>query len=389
MADIWGFAGGLIAGQQASDQHQAVQQELQQNREMQPYRIAESKAKSDLDAIAVKQAQQSLAQQQAMIEYLHAHVRTSASADATAQGDPMSASRTANESHAGMLETFADANAFAGRTEEAGKLYTQASELKKNQATIEKEYYETQSKQRDYFTGLLNDVHDQDSWRVANILAAQNSGRPTPFMDAQGNIKTPYSPQLVQMIRNALLTQKDQSAIKKDKAETAYAQAGVGLRQKQVELDTARIEEVKAHTTYLKKHGGVGNSYTAAEMTQLTDLVGTHYDLSLPGERNRAAGLAEAGAQRAHELISTGTKAPQAYQQAFAEQQKSGAFVGLTPLQVMRGMGWDKPAPLPPKADKLKENTVYTVRGKSQVYFNGPEGLKFYTQEELKAGGYQ
>lgn len=385
MSDLWGVASGIQQSTQDMDAHALAQQQIL----TQPLVRQELGVKIQTDQVALEQAKLALQRSNEMVKYLQGHAQ--AAMGQVSQG-PGEAAQSAIDSHASTLEMYGDAAAFAQLPKEASEYYKDAANLRKNAADVAKAQTDVEMKNREVYINLLQDVDSPEKWVNANRLAMAQTGRPTPFMDAQGNMKVAYSPELVSMLKDSLTDQHTKSEMKK--ADIEGKKAAVEMQNKILErrLIPGKIRLTNARADYLEKHGQGYLVPKAGDVKAITDIAAGYFDLDDVTDRMYATGLARSAAERMLQIEHDDPTIPRSTSQwiAFQEAQAAGDFRGLTAKRIRPGTTPEAPmaAPSNPKDPKAyKPGSWYNLGGVSKMYQapdkDHPKG-SFVTDVEIR-----
>lgn len=248
-----------------------------------------------------------------------------------------------------------------GNPTKATQLINAASTVRNNQSLAERRAAQTNYQKLTTLSNLYNGVGNAQQWEQANAQYQLAYGEASPYAG------TPYSPQIVEQVRNATFTAKDKAsvalaqertrAVKGQESETA---ARVELVRKQTELASARTEAIH------KAGGGskpVPSTYISAVknelLTQMEDIG------NVPGE---AAAIALPLAEQAWAKVrDEGLTLSEAVKSVVAEAKESGDLGGFGATRKGMGESATKPLPMPrqkdgnPDAKLIKPNKYYLI----------------------------
>lgn len=307
-------------------------------------------AASNLDLatgqVKLKQAQIALQSQERMMQYL-SHM-AGQNGQSGQDGSP--------GSMADEFYTLSQYAAQSGLTKEASEYARVGSTLEKNSASIEKMHFDRQLKEMNLFANLLDNVNDQASWNRANAAFMLETGQTTPWA------RMPYSPQLIQKLRDGVLSQKDRMTIASQRAKIKYDQSMERYHEHELELkkDSNRIAEERNKTR--EKNGGKQKDMTSEAMKQITNLIISDYGAGA-GKTNIAL-YARPIAERAAEILkkNPSLQLSEAASQAYQEAKADGELGGMSPQPHNKGTR-DNPLPMPQDLSTLQDNMYY--RGKN------------------------
>lgn len=324
MPDLYGAPTGLIAAGQ-------------ERRAKQLHDLSMQKGELELSA-----AKAELARQAKMLEMMNqrgARKRTS-----TGQVEDL----------AFDMDMLASIAMDTGMPEKAKDYAIAGSTLRKNQREMVSNKLESDIKEMNMVSSLLQNVTDPQSWQQANAMFAVQTGRQSPWA------RLPYSPELVNKLQQGIQSSKD-------RALTSAAKAREAVSKAQEKETTARIDLVKAQTRLadarsarLKKTGT--SEPKAEDLRAITDLVQRDYAGAILPETARA--LSRPVAERMLDMmyrmnLSRSEAAEKAYQEAKAD----GTYGGFMPQRQLSGSK-ERPYEMPKEKGKLKTNMYYKGTGR-------------------------
>lgn len=317
-----------------------------------------------MGGVALQKAKIDLAAQERMMQMM-----SKWSAGQAAQGSMSSADQTAD-----MMDTLSGYAMEAGLPQEAKQYASTSSTIRKNQAYIQTQTLNRQAKESGLYANLLDGVHDQQTWIQANAMFAIQTGRQTPWA------KLPYSPRLVQMLKEGAISAKDKATIASAKQRDKTSQAQEKMDQERIKLIKKQEELTDARREHLDKIGG-GKPPTAQNLSAITDLVVRDFGKQVPPETIRT--LSRPVAERMQEILRTspGLSRSQAAERAYQEAKAEGDFGGLRKMPSQRGTK-ENPIALPQDKAKWQPNQYYKLPNGETAWF---DGQNFVTAD--KTGG--
>lgn len=347
MSELWGFQAG---------QSMRRQEDMQQSLAQMSLRKGEAEL---LQAdVALESSTIALESQKKMIDLMKG--RDAQKRDAPKQiGDtpPAPGSGTfETEDIPNSLDELAKMAMQSGLPQQATEYASKASTIRSNASEIRKRELDSKLSELTLASNLLSTVGDEASWQRANALFSMQTGKPSPFGEME------YSPELVAMITDSVITQKDRAltnaALAREQASSASAKASealVPLRKAQERLANQRAEN-------LRKTGAVGKQPKAEDLRAISDLINAEYLGAVTPEDARI--LSRPVAERMLQLQSeTGLPRSQAARRAFNEAQAKGDFGGLRQRTRMRGDAAN-PLDMPSTQEALRPNMYYQGKGK-------------------------
>lgn len=252
------------------------------------------------------------------------------------------------------MDALADIAMNAGMPEKAKDYATAGSTLRKNQSELIKTKLETDVREMNMMSSLLQNVTDEQSWREANAMFSMQTGRESPWA------KLPYHPQVIVKLQQGIQSAKDRAAISASKAREAASRAQAVESTARVDLVKAQTRLADARTTRLKKTGT--QEPKATDLRAITDLLQHDYGGAVLPEDARV--LSRPVAERMMQLVETQslTKS-EAAQRAYQEAKADGVFGGILPRRNLSGSK-ARPLDMPKSKDKLKTNMYYKGSGR-------------------------
>jgi hypothetical protein len=365
MSELWGFQAG---------QSMRRQEDMQQALANMSLRKGEAELmQAD---VALESSQLALESQKKMIELMRG--RETKQRDSELQA-PIGGGEMESEQIPDSLDELAKLAMQSGLPQQASEYASKASTIRSNASEIRKRELDSRLTELNLASNLLSTVGDETSWRQANALFAMQTGKPSPFAEME------YSPELVAMIQDSVITQKDRAltnaALAREAASTAAAKASealVPLRKAQEQLANARADN-------LRKAGAIGKQPKAEDLRAISDLINAEYLGAVTPEDARI--LARPVAERMLQLQSElSLPRSQAAQRAFNEAQARGDFGGLRQRTRMKGDA-NNPLEMPSTQDALRPNMFYQGKGKyagKTLLWTGT-GFRLATDAEVAA----
>lgn len=275
------------------------------------------------------------------------------------------ASGNSADGTADMMDTLAQYAASAGLPQEAKQYASTASTIRRNQAYISTQALNKQIKESDLFANLLDGVHDQQTWQQANALFTVQTGRQTPFA------RLPYSPQLVQRLKEGAISAKDKATIAAAKMREKVGQEQIKEDEERIALMKSQKKLAEQRREQIIKVGG-GKLPPAANVKLITDYMVRDFGKQVPMETMRT--LAGPVAERMQELLRTspGLKPAEAAERAYQEAKAEGDFGGLRSIRQQQGTK-ENPISLPEDKAKWQANMYYKLPNGEIAWFNGKD----------------
>jgi hypothetical protein len=265
---------------------------------------------------------------------------------------------------AGQMDEYGQLALQAGMPEQAKEYLGTASTLRKNQASTQKLQDDEHEKNINLITSLLDNVHDQHSWQQANSMAEMETGHQSPFKN------TPYSPELVENLKQSYQSHKDKMQAAAAQARTKASMAEVQERETRLGLIKAQTKVADDRAKKLEKEGGAGQLPKKDDVDAATELVMHDYGDLSPSD---AKMMARPVADRMMQLMqSGGLGRAEAAKKAYAEARQQGQFEGLSITKQESGTA-SRPIPFKAGATEkdLKVNKYY-INASGQVgYWDG------------------
>lgn len=349
MSELWGFQAGQSLRRQ-EDTQQALAQ------------LALRKGEQELmqGDLALEASSIALDSQKQMIELMRGEsaaqeARTKTALD-TGVPVPAGASRLESQDIPDSLDALAVMAAKSGLPQQAAEYASKASTIRSNASEIEKRQFETKMSELNLISNLLSTVGDETSWRRANALFTMQTGKDSQFADME------YSPELVAMIQDAVVSQKDRAIANAADARVTASNASAEASTARASLYEAQKRLADARTTALNKVGGGGKQPKAEDLRAVSDLINAEYLGAVTPEDARI--LARPVAERMLQLQSElNIPRSQAARRAFNEAEARGDFGGLRKRTRMKGDA-QNPLDMPSTQDALRPNMYYVGKGK-------------------------
>lgn len=241
----------------------------------------------------------------------------------------------------------------SGLPEQAKDYAVSGSALRKNASEIQTAKINQSLKELNLIGSLMDNVHDEASWRQANAMYQMETGKPTPYA------RMPYNPQVVSELRDGISTAKDKALTAAAKAREQASQAAAKESEARVPLIRAQADLARQRTDNLRKAGATAKIPKASDVRAITDLLTKDYGMAIEDARVLARPVAERMLDiMKQQNLSQSQAAAKAYQEAKA----AGDFGGIRPRIQMSGSA-DRPLDLPPDKTKLKTNMYYKGKG--------------------------
>lgn len=347
MSELWGFQAGQSIRRQ-EDAQIALSQ------------LALRKGDAELMQadVALETSQLALESQKTMLELMRGK-------SAKQQDAPKNLGDVAAPAGAGVLETQDIPNSLdemakmamqSGLPQQAAEYASKASTIRSNASEIKKREFDTRIGELTLASNLLATVGDETSWRKANALFTMQTGKESPFAEMD------YSPELVAMIQDSVVSQKDRAIADAANARVEASNAAAEASRALVPLRKAQENLANARSTALSKVGAVGKQPKAEDLRAVSDLINAEYLGSVTPEDARI--LARPVAERMLQLQSElSLPRSQAARRAFNEAQARGDFGGLRQRTRMKGDAAN-PLEMPSTQDSLRPNMFYQGKGK-------------------------
>lgn len=254
------------------------------------------------------------------------------------------------------LDALANMAMQSGLPQQATEYASKASTLRNNASEIKKRDFDVRMSELNLAGNLLSTVGDETSWKRANALFTMQTGKPSPFAEME------YTPELVAMIQDSIISQKDRAIANAAEARSAASAASAAASEALVPLRKAQERLANARTTALNKAGAVGKQPKAEDLKAVSDLINAQYLGAVTPEDARI--LARPVAERMLQLQSEANlPRSQAAQRAFNEAQARGDFGGLRQRTRMKGDA-NNPLEMPTTQQALRPNMYYVGKGK-------------------------
>lgn len=347
MSELWGFQAGQSIRRQEDMQQSLAEMSLRRG-----------EAELMQADVALESSQLALDSQKKMIELMRggAAQRRNAPQEIGDNPAPPGAGALEAQDIPDSLDSLAKMAAQAGLPQQAAEYASKASTLRSNASEIQKREFDTRMSELNLASNLLSTVGDAASWKRANALFTMQTGKPSPFADEE------YSPELVAMIQDAVVSQKDRALINAAVAREAASNASSKANEALVPLRKAQERLADTRSRALEKVGAVGKQPKAEDLRAVSDLINAEYLGAVTPEDARilARPVAERMLQLQSELNLTRSEAAQ---RAFTEARSRGDFGGLRQRTRMKGDS-DNPLEMPSTQDALRPNMYYQGKGK-------------------------
>jgi hypothetical protein len=336
MPDIFGTPEGSIAAQKQ-----------QQEAAMFGLSYAEEAQKVQVGAIQ-------LAQQQKMLQMLQQ--RAVGQPGQPSSNDALDSSIEEMYSMAGMYEA-------TGQLDKAGKLFSQASTMRHNQADIESKRLTESMKAFNTMSSLMDGVTDQASWQRANATYELATGQKSPYA------QLPYSPRVVEKIKAGIASAKDRAATKAAEARTRDSDAAALEHKARIPLIAAQTQLTKDRDAAITKAGGKALLPNAQDISAVKEILGAKFGADPLDPETQM--VARQIAERKKELQVNEQLSPaEAAARAVKEAHEAGLLRGIN-----TNLGnINRPMALPPDPKKLKVNKWYSTP-KGRMLFDGKQFL--------------
>lgn len=347
MSELWGFQAG---------------QSIRRQEDMQQALAAMSLRRGEAELmqadVTLETSQLALDSQKRMLELMRGN--SARLQDAPQQlGDapaPAGAGVMESQEIPNSLEAMAKMALQAGLPQQASEYASKASTIRANASEIQKREFDTRMGELNLASNLLSTVGDETSWRRANALFTMQTGKPSPFAEME------YSPELVAMIQDSVVSQKDRAIAGAADARARASEASATAAEALVPLRKAQERLANARTRALDKAGAVGKQPKAEDLRAVSDLINAEYLGAVTPEDARI--LARPVAERMMQLqAELNLPRSEAAQRAFNEAEARGDFGGLRQRTRMRGDA-SNPLEMPSTQDALRPNMFYAGKGK-------------------------
>jgi hypothetical protein len=368
-----GFATGMLEGMEAA-----------QRQELGKIALQEGRVKVQSEELALAQTKKMLALQEQMAQRIQGMNRA----------DGQSGATSVVEQRAEMLDSMGDLYA-PSFPEQAKEYYTTASTLRKNQAEIDSKVQEQTSKDMTMVADTIGHAHDfkslQSAIQVALInaphlgqqykefLAAINSAQEMPNGQINVGGRVMNVPDLIQQLKDAAISQKEQADAKSAAAHAKYYDAETRVAEATVPLRAQETRHQKELADRERKEGKAPKVLTGAQLQAITDQARHNYpNAPIEELRKRSA----AAAEDMLDFMEGGVPESEAKARAYQKAEQRGDFTGLTRRSEMAGETPEKPLPVPAgtKLGGLKDNKWYSIGGVARIKLGG----EWWTQEELE-----
>lgn len=268
---------------------------------------------------------------------------------------------------ADKMDRLANIALSAGLPEKAKDYAATGSTIRKNAVDLEGKRLETDIKEMDLMSSLLQNVRDPVSWQRANAMYMIQTGKQSPWA------RLPYNPQVVEQLQMGVASAKDRALTAAASARTEASRAEVKEREARVPLIKAQTRLAEERRRKLEKAGATTKIPKATDLRAISDQIARDYPGYLPEDIRT---LARPVAEEMLDLLKSGNLThSQAATQAYQTAKARGDFGGMKPARLEKGSK-ASPFALPDDPKKLKKNMYYSKGG--QVYLF--DGTKFVTQ---------
>ena len=362
MAALWGFA----AGQQAAQQGQQRQQMVNIATEEAPLRMQAMATANKLSTLALQR-------QQFFNTAMEQHLTR------------ISGGAQGSDTLGTQLHSMAELALESGNPQMAAKYVNSLTSYERNKSTIADNMQKLAIAHAGMLDKLMQNVHDDTSWRAANMAYMMQTGQKSPFahipyeVAKQNGLLDQIQAATMSAVKKAQINQYNARA-KAESANTALAP----LRQKLIEK---QISETEARTAHLGKEG-VTHSVKATNdnLKILTDLANKAYSV----DPTRQAALRAVIRPWAEKMIEIERQNPdmtptQAAAKAFLEARQAHTFAGFRDYHAMPGGSVQTAIPYKGDPKTLQDNTWYQTNQGPLLFQKG----KFYTEQEVKSSELQ
>lgn len=365
MSELWGFQAGQSMRRQEDMQQALAQMSLRKGEaELMQADVALESSTLALDA------------QKKMMELMKTRQASQTNRDTEA---PIGGGVMESEEIPNSLDELAKMAMQSGLPQQATEYASKASTLRSNASEIRKREIDSKMTKLNLASNLLSTVGDATSWRQANALYAMQTGEQSPFAEME------YSPELVAMIQDSVVTQKDRALTDAAKAREAASTAAASANEALVPLRKAQERLANQRADSLRKAGAVGKQPKAEDLRAVSDLINAEYLGAVTPEDARI--LARPVAERMLQLqAEANLPRSQAARRAFNEAQARGDFGGLRQRTRMKGDA-QNPLDMPSTQDALRPNMFYAGKGKYEgktLLWTGT-GFRLATDAEVAA----
>lgn len=347
MSELWGFQAG---------------QSIRRQEDMQQALAAMSLRKGEAELmqadVTLETSQIALDSQKRMLELMRGNAAKLQDAPKEI-GDPVTppgAGVMESQEIPNSLDALARMALQSGLPQQASEFASKAATIRSNASEIKKREFDTRMSELNLASNLLSTVGDETSWRRANALFSMQTGKPSPFAEME------YSPELVAMIQDSVVSQKDRATADAANARAQASIAAAEASEALVPLRKAQERLANARAKALDKAGAVGKQPKAEDLRAVSDLINAEYLGAVTPEDARI--LARPVAERMLQIQSElNLPRSEAAQRAFNEAEARGDFGGLRRRTRMRGDA-SNPLEMPSTQDALRPNMYYAGKGK-------------------------
>lgn len=289
------------------------------------------------------------------------------------------------------IRTFAQGAAMAGRPEAGAAMMDKLADAEYKSAEAQAKAYGVQISAFTTFANELDgaNITDQKSWSdfwkrefILHPEIAQNASS----MQGISKLATqPYSPELVNGVKNDINLRAKQAKIELDKSRAKQADAVASLdRWKEANYYPALVDQAEALAKAREKAGtgkAPSKGQDAADLKYATDMIQSDYRTT----DSKARAVANSIVERARELEAGGVARTTAFDMAFKDPAIKSQLAGVRPAR--KGPGSENMPVQMTAGMTPTEGNWYTgakgsrLEGKKLFY----TGNKFYTPEEIAA----
>lgn len=342
MSELWGFQAGQSMRRQEDMQQALAQMSLRKG-----------EAELMQADVALESSTLALDSQKKMIELMKTRDAAQANRDTQA---PVGGGVMESEDIPDSLDQLAKMAMESGLPQQASEYASKASTIRSNASEIRKRELDSRITELNLASNLLSTVGDEASWRRANAMFSMQTGKASPFADME------YSPELVAMIQDSVVSQKDRALASAADARAAASTASAKASEALVPLRKAQERLANDRAANLRKAGAIGKQPKAEDLRAVSDLINAEYLGAVTPEDARI--LARPVAERMMQIQNeTGIPRSQAARRAFNEAQARGDFGGLRGRTRMKGDA-SNPLEMPSTQESLRPNMYYQGKGK-------------------------
>jgi hypothetical protein len=204
-----------------------------------------------------------------------------------------------------------------GLTEEGFGAIQKGVNLLQNAANIDQMHADEMKYLSNLTSNLMEHVTDQKSWQQALMVFQTTTGKPSPYS------KTPYSPELVQHLKDVAQTRLQQAESIKDRAQAAAAEAEIPLHRAQAKKDAidAERDQIKLDA---ERKAGVAREPAPKDTAAIYNQIKGKYDED-PAVIKKV--IADEGLdQEVEKLVAQGASRNEAATKVFSKAESEGKF---------------------------------------------------------------